>query len=368
MSYIWSPQEEHLLRILRPTNTYQEISNEFQRRVDRNLPGFRCERSDEAIRKKCDRDDITPESCEDYEQDSPYERRFKKIKEIQDIYREESEFRTRGVIGIENITRKILALSDIHFPLAREDLLKAAVDEHSDADICMLNGDLLDGYIYSTFAKHRSIAALHEYNTTFEFVALCASIFKNVVITMGNHDVRIAKAVARAGFDKDASQVFRPNLLARIANGERLDESGLLVEKLDFSNVHYQMREDWYVRIGKTIFAHPWNKGSSKPLWTAEKCLKYFETRYDPDMFDSIVIGHTHKLGKAVVNSKLLIEQGCFADLMLYAHEPRMYYTNGGSVNGYAVIYQDKDGNTDFNLSGPVFLGEALPPKKEIVL
>ena len=36
-------------------------------------------------------------------------------------------------------------------------------------------------------------------------------------------------------------------------------------------------------------------------------------------------------------------------------------------MNGYAVIYQDSDGNTNFNLSTPVYLGTHVPVKKEIL-
>jgi hypothetical protein len=72
---------------------------------------------------------------------------------------------------------------------------------------------------------------------------------------------------------------------------------------------------------------------------------------------------NTHKIYKGIINSTLLVEQGCLADLMAYSHNPRNVFTTP-SVNGYALVYQDSAGNTDFNLSGPVFLGECMPPKK----
>ena len=35
------------------------------------------------------------------------------------------------------------------------------------------------------------------------------------------------------------------------------------------------------------------------------------------------------------------------------------------AMNGYAVIYQDAEGNTDFNKSHTVFLGSQLPQRRK---
>lgn len=360
MASRWNEEEEHLLRILLPTNTYQQISQEFQRRVAKNLPGFKKARTEEAIRKKCSRDGLTAESVAEYE--DPYESRWRYIKSLSEEYKEASEKLTDGIL--ESTSRKILCLSDIHFPFALEDELKRALEDHSDADIVVLNGDILDGYIYSTFSKAKRIAALKEYLAAFELVKICSENFKNVVIVSGNHDSRPAKALASAGFEKEESQVLRPDLLARIANGEMLNESGELVEKLNFSNVHYQQYDSWYVRVGKTIFAHPSGyKGG--PGGTAQKLYDYFIKRMSSESFDSIVVGHTHKIYKGVFCNKLLIEQGAMCDRQPYQHKCNLRFLH--AMNGYAVIHQDQHGNTDFNKSHVVYLGSMLPPKKEIL-
>lgn len=359
MSSRWNEEEEHLLRLLIPTNTYLEISKEFERRVNKKLPGFKKLRSEEAIRKKCSRDNITQESFEDYE--DPYEARWDYIKYLTSEYKEESERLTDGIV--ENATRKILCFSDIHFPFALEDELKKAIEEHSDADIVVLNGDILDGYIYSTFSKAKRIAALKEYIAAFELVRCLAEKFKDVIIVSGNHDSRPAKALKALGFEQEESQVLRPDLLARIANGEKLDESGDLVEKIDFSNVHYQKYDSWYVRVGKTIFCHPSGyKGG--PGGTVQKLYDYFTKRISSNEFDSIVVGHTHKIYKGVFCNKLLIEQGAMCDRQPYQHKCDLRFLH--AMNGYAVIYQDEQGNTDFNKSNVVYLGSMLPPKKQI--
>lgn len=366
-TYRWRAQEEHLLRLLLPTNTYREISEQISRRYDAGVAGFPCERSEDAVRRKCDREGWTPENqCNYVAEGSPAQQQLSEIKKIQEKYKAQSVVRNTGIMSEDNHARKILCLSDIHFPLAREDLLEQEIEDHYDADIVVLNGDIIEGYMLSVYEKHRTIALLDEYNCAFSFVERLSLLFENVVIVEGNHDNRGSRYLRSKGIPKEASQIMRPNLLARIANGEKLDATGMLIEKKDFSNVHFQSRDSWYVKIGKTIFMHPQNRGSSKPGWTVMTMGQKLLARYQPDEVDSFVCGHTHQIYQGIFNSRLYIEQGCLCDVMPYLHSPRNSSTKN-FMNGYAVIYQDKDGNTDFNKSGYVFLGEALPPKKEIV-
>ena len=359
----WTPEEEHLLRLLRPTNTYVDIEQEFKKRVEKGMSRYRL-RTAEAVRKKCQRDNISDKAAEAYTPAvNPIVEQWQLIKDIQKQYASQSVARTRGVLKPGTATTKILCLSDLHIPLARLDIIAKILTEHSDADIVVLNGDILEGYIYSTFEKSRRIAALDEYRAAFNLVKILSESFPKVVLTEGNHDDRAARALKGVGMGKDASQVLRPNLLARIANGERLDATGMLVEKLDFSNVLFEQRESWYVKIGKTLFIHPSTKGSANPGFTVQKWYRKFAQRYTREEFDSVVCGHTHQIYKGIWCSTMLIEQGCLAGLLAYSWKKNAIF-DGNSQNGYAVIYQDADGNTDFNLSGPIFVGKMLPPKK----
>ena len=363
----WSPQEEHLCQLLLPTNSHREIAEELTRRFDKGLKGFPSERSEDAVRRKCDREDWDEETVASYTEDTnPVQEQWKIIEGIIEKHKSASISRSRGILQPIQITTKILALSDIHFPFADAEKLKQAVDDHEDADIVVLNGDILEGYIFSVFDKSQTIAAVDEYRAAFAFVEELVGRFPKVVLVDGNHDVRAARALKSANFPKEASQVFRPNILARIANGEKLDATGMLVDKLDFSNVIYQESESWYVRIGKTLFIHPHGHGSSTPGMAVRKHALKLNSRYSADEIDSIVCGHTHQIYKGVVNGQLLIEQGCLASFLKYSWSPTSEYTGNGQ-QGYAVIYQDSEGNTDFNSSGPVYLGECHPPKKSIV-
>lgn len=361
MSKNWNEEEEHLLRTLLKKNlTSKQIAVEFEIRRQKELPGFVKRRTQSAIESKCKENDLSSDLMQDYS--DPYIERWERIKELTKEYRESSERLTDGLI--ENAEKKILCMSDIHFPFSLDSEIKKALIEHADADIIVFNGDILDGYIYSTFAKAKRIAALKEYMAAFELIEYCANNFPKVVIVAGNHDIRPAKALAQLGFEKEESQVLRPDLLARIANGEKLNAEGDLIEKLDFDNVHYERYDSWYVRIGKTIFAHPTGYRGG-PGGTAQKLYDYFIKRMGSEGFDSIVVGHTHKIYKGIFCNKLLIEQGAMCDRQPYQHKPDLRFLH--AMNGYAVIYQDEQGNTDFNKSHVIYLGSMLPPKKELL-
>ncbi len=369
-SYKWSPEEEHFLRMMLATgDASTKIAEQLAKFYNTGLPGFRTLRSSEAIRRKIARDNLNQDVCKAYIADKghPTGDMWEKLAKIQEQYEEEAEYSFVGVIPSEDITTKILCLSDIHFPFTRLDLIEYALDRDGDADILVLNGDILDGYVFSTFEKHRRIAANDEYMCAFDFIDSMRKRFKKVIVVEGNHDIRVAKAVKRHGFDKEASQVLRPNLLARIANGERLNQFGVLVEKLDFDNVIFQPRESWWVQVGKTLFIHPHGKGGSKPGHTVNFWNDKFKNRFPPGTYDSIICGHTHQIYQGVYNGTLLIEQGCLAGLMSYSWASTAAYKSNG-MNGYAVIYQDKDGNTCFNSSQVVYLGNSTPPKKPVVV
>lgn len=361
-TYRWRVQEERLLQTLLPTNTHREISEQIKRRHDKNISGFPCERTEKAVSRKCEREGWDEEACADFGASDPQKKRWQEIADLQKEYEAASTPRYTGVNVEASV--KILSLSDIHFPLARVDLLAKAINDHADADIVVVNGDLMEGYIFSVFEKSKSIAALDEYRTAFKFVMMLSKKFPKVVLVDGNHDIRASRALKQQGFGKAASQILRPNLMARIANGEVLDESGMLIEKLDFSNVIYEQRESWFVKIGKTLFIHPHGRGGSKPGHTVTNHGDKLIRRYEKGEVDSVVCGHTHKMYKGIINGVMYVEQGMLAGLLSYLHQPKNDY-RFNYQNGYAVVYQDKEGNTDFNRSGPVYLGESLPPKKE---
>jgi predicted phosphodiesterase len=349
----WTPEEENLLINKLGDLGYEEISELINEKYESSIPGFCTTRTRHAVRCKISRDKITPSS-------RSYDDNWDYIIKNTKRYREQSVKKTLGLTTSKE--QKIVSFSDLHIPFFLWEDMQAALEAHTDANTIVLNGDILDAYIFSTFSKSKSIAAIKEYRMAFDLVHYLSDHFENVVLVCGNHDYRTTRAVKQAGFNKEASAVFGSDLLFRISNGEKLDEHAQLEKKLTFDNVHYQRHDPWYVRVGKTIFCHPSGFASRYPGATIVKLLDHFTERMHYDDFDSVVVGHTHKIYKGIVSGKLLIEQGAMAHKLPYQFQPDLRFKN--AMNGYAIIYQDADGNTNFNDSQPIYIGTHLPTKK----
>lgn len=235
--------------------------------------------------------------------------------------------------------RKILSLSDWHIPFHRADLVEEAVHTHSDADILVINGDFLDLYAASTFAKYKSIPILKEYNVGMRYLKTLRKKFDTVYLIRGNHEERLNRYF-KSNVSLEVSSIICPEILQRMANGEIYDSDGSIKELLDFDNVHYADNQ-FYLTLGKTLFAHA-STYSSGPGQTVERQNRYFHTLID---YDCLVIGHTHQAGQFWYNGRLLMEQGCLCEDLEYQKTTRLSYSQQN--NAYAVIHQDKAGNTD---------------------
>lgn len=356
----WTPEENYFLFSLLKsdeTPSYDKIADSINLKHNSGLIGFPTYRSPDAVRRRILRIRKSGQSfSEPHAIDTAWQNIIKLTKE----YTPKSTFNDLGLVN--STDRKIVSFSDLHIPFFLWRNMKNALEHHNDADIVVLNGDILDAYLFSTFSKTKRIAALKEYMIAFDLVSYLSDNFENVVIVSGNHDIRTSRAAYSGNLDKEAVEIFRPDLLARIANGERLNEFCELTEKLDFSNVHYKKVDSWFFQVGKTIFCHPSGFGSAYPGATVVKLLDHFNNRLSPDEFDSIVVGHTHKVYKGVVANKLLIEQGAMCHRLPYQFKADLRFKNAS--NGFAIIYQNSNGETNYNDSTPVYLGTHLPNKK----
>jgi len=148
-------------------------------------------------------------------------------------------------------------------------------------------------------------------------------------------------------------------ILGRLVRGEIYDDEGNIIKQLDLKNVHYESGpEAWFAKIGKTMFVHP-QSFSRVEAKTAVNAQEYFMERTD---IDAVVIGHTHQQAFVPSRNKLCVEQGCLCCPLDYEKQGKLRYK--AMTLGYCVVYQDKDGNCDFNATHNVYLGTQYPIKK----
>lgn len=364
MSTKWTTQEEALLK----SNDFDVEATwvAIEAAYVKAESGFTTYRSRDAVARKLKR--VVIEADEPNNTETIVDVRVAKMQKIYEKFAEEQE---PAYLPTASKDRFILCLSDIHIPFAPVDRLVAVLKSHA-ADFkaakescIVLNGDIMDLYSASVFSKAKTVAVIREYQSAMELVDLCLDYAQNVFLVRGNHEKRLCR-LTKESLSSPVSTVFSSDLLARIANGEEIGKDGLTTgfRKKFKGRVHYQQLEPWYIRVGKTVFAHA-AAFKSGPGGTVTHVAKYLDGRYTRDEFDAVVHGHTHCLYKGVVGNRLLIEQGSLCGLQDYEHDDRLKY--GSSQNGYAVVWQDKDGNTNFNDSNFVYLGSMLPPKKKVM-
>lgn len=246
------------------------------------------------------------------------------------------------------VATRILSISDIHFPFCKP--LSTFEEYVGVVDILQLNGDILDCTQLSKFPKMYRTNPLQEMIGARQYLIDLIYMIKpkKVLVTYGNHDLRLASYVAK-NIDNELSELFPMTALDYIfvdgfvwynrQNGERIKYEALQDVFKD-SGIDIDYTGKWYCQIGQTIFCHP-KAFSSAILKTAERAMTFFRNEGVP--FTSIVMAHTHRQGSYMIGNTTLYEQGaaCETDKMMYG--------DGQLVNsqkqGFMYICQDEDGS-----------------------
>lgn len=241
----------------------------------------------------------------------------------------------------------ILSISDLHIPFQLEfDMLS---EYRNKVDILQINGDVVDCQALSKFSKQYRISPMEEIIQGRQYLIDLIEYINpdKVICNYGNHDKRFASYLAK-NLDTDLLELLPDTSLELIFEDgirhyDKKTKSKIWYEPLKdvFEDTEIVYVNDWKVKIGKTYFVHPlaYKSGS---LATAEMAKNYLQDSTF-DEFDCVCLGHTHAVGDTTKGHIRLFEQGAFADVQ------RMDYIDGRLTrpqkSGYAVIYQDREGN-----------------------
>lgn len=237
---------------------------------------------------------------------------------------------------------KILVLNDLHIPFTDYKALSSAISEHDDADLVVVNGDMLDLFAVSKFAKDKQVALKREVKEGREFLEYVTKKFEDVVITEGNHERRLARFI-QDSIPEDMQFLFPQDILQMIVDGE-------VLKKDKIQNAH--VVGSWWVKLFDTIFAHPDNYSSAN-LKTVQNTSEYFSL-IENVWHRQCIIGHTHRAGSLINGEVNLMEAGCICHNMDYHKGAKFVRTKWTKAHG--VIYVDKEGLSDFNRSRVILL------------
>lgn len=241
----------------------------------------------------------------------------------------------------------ILSISDLHIPFQKP--VETFNDFAGKVDVLQINGDVVDSQSLSVFSKIYRKSPMEEILVARQYMIDLIEMIhpEKVVVNYGNHDIRFQNYFAK-NLDTDILELMPKTSLELIfIDGFNHYNKELhtkvhydpLKEVFDDSDIDIVYNDTWYSQIGETIFCHPlaYSNGIMK---TAEKAYRYFK-----DMgfeFDSIVLGHVHRIGQYDIGASTMYEQGCCCET------DKMNYTDGKLIpsqrEGYIVVYQDEAG------------------------
>jgi predicted phosphodiesterase len=218
--------------------------------------------------------------------------------------------------------RKILCISDLHFPFHDEALLAQALSDHSDADILMINGDVFDAYSLSSFQKEFNKNVMEEeLALSRAFFVKVAGMFPEVIVDEGNHDARPRKII----------QKHFPQLLPFLIDPLELLTQGLknvsvarnyISGTQGFQSVTPEIRLDYYHQIGDAIFIHGdvfYQEGGKAAQDIYQFFVNWKNVLKLPKEPKLIVQAHTHRMARRELPDGVsVIESGCLCKPMAY--------------------------------------------------
>ena len=243
--------------------------------------------------------------------------------------------------GIE----KVLVISDLHIPYHRNDVLDIVRKHKDEVNLIVLNGDIID---CKPISKYVELGR----GTLIDEMAACHTALKQIdditpdikkVMTLGNHEVRMAKYMASK--PSELNKLHTDNILKEIVDGfKKVDhEKGQVIYFDSLEN--YEVLDNWYYQYNGMICCHPISF-SKIPARTAYNAVEYFVR--NGFNFDTCLVAHTHHYGSCFNLGKYCVETGCLCQPMDYAATGKLNYVPQTCGYHLAVF---KDGKYDVNES-----------------
>lgn len=246
--------------------------------------------------------------------------------------------------------KKVLVLSDLHIPFHKDKEIIDIVKEHSNVNLIILAGDILDCFSVSTFPKEMHIPLYEELKIASSFLKKIDRLKPNTkkIVFRGNHEFRFKRYLAK--FQSEFSPLVSDDILEILKNGFTYRDYKNIKRVVEPLSDNFTIIDSWYYIYKDLILAHPTNF-SKIPMRTCVSTYDYFKNQGVD--FNALAIGHTHKAGSLIHGGTLLCELGCLCEQMDYANNGNVNYTP--QTNGYGVFVFHK-GKVDIYNSGTKYL------------
>lgn len=270
--------------------------------------------------------------------------------ELQEIYGQLLKAKAKKRI---KLPAKILLTDDHHLPFADMEMVEEMLSRDGDAD-GFVWGEVINFDAFAVYVKNYISNPEQEDLMAENMVNLYLEHFKYGFTLDNNHMKRLDKMLAR---------ILDPIQLAYIRNRFQ----GLLPT---FTHISKKVKYVGLpvVQLGKAVFAH-FDDFSSVPgrtvEWVMQGIMNWSDCYGITDDFDSVWIGHTHNQNYHTMYKKMVVEAGCMCHAQDYLFRGKMSAAHRKFrwVNGYGVVYLQKDGSTDMKKSHTQFLGFAKLPE-----
>ena len=246
-----------------------------------------------------------------------------------------------------DVHTRILSISDLHYPFCLP--YETFIEYGGKVDILQINGDIIDCFSLSKFSKNYRISPIEEMIGIRDYLFNLINMInpKKVIVNYGNHELRLGAYLAK-NLDNELQELMPETALDYIfvdgfthynrRTGVKTKYEALINVFKDDIEIIYT--GNWFNQIGNVLFAHP-KVFSSSPMKTAEKALYWF--RNEGYSFNTLVLGHTHRVGSYKIGNTMIYEQGCCCETS------KMVYNDGKLINsqkeGFMYICLDENGD-----------------------
>jgi predicted phosphodiesterase len=241
--------------------------------------------------------------------------------------------------------KKIVVGSDFHCPFHDPAVIGRMIADTRGADLFVANGDIDDGYQFSSFVKQNRMTFNDSIAATTALLKVLSESFVRVLAVTGNHDHPRLERTLRKQLPPDFIDAIKylagGSLNYIAAAGRQFDNVKFVARQVeDVGQVH------WFTQVGDVLITHAekFSKVPGKAACDTADWLMRREKMLGLKPWSILIQGHTHQQAMVPYRDKLVIEGGALCKTQAYQLDPKLWGLT--QMQGY-VTFEQEAGVTD---------------------